>query len=473
MKKYDLIVIGSGPGGEKAAVKAAYFKHKVALVERSPQVGGIPVSEGIPAKVLKEMAMHLSGKIEDNIYGYSRNHFHMKPVQEFFDRARQLSSQYSTEVKENLQQHGIDVYYGEASFEDPHCIHILGQRELTIYGENIIIATGTDPITMDKGGSTIDGKRIHNTRTILEITRIPKSLCIFGMGISGCEHASIFSSLKTKIFFINHHKNVLKAFDSEIIDFFLKTLEEQGVEIIYDDEVEKIEVPKNDDDDLTVSLKSGEIIHVDMVLFSGGRIGNTKKLNLKNAGVMSNDKGMILCNENYQTNIPHIYAVGDVNGKVPLANVAMDQGRHAVAQIFKDDEMQTQEIVPFGMYTSPEIAAVGLKEDEVKALNIEYVIGYSYYSDIIRGKLVGSEGMMKILFSKNEMTVLGVHIVGPLATELIHFGVSLVREKSTMMFIAKQLFNFPTLHELYKYAAFDGLSCLTGYKMKKRKANKI
>ncbi|MFI5343539.1 MAG: FAD-dependent oxidoreductase [Chlamydiales bacterium] len=470
MEKYDLIVIGSGPGGEKAAVKAAYFKHKVALIERSPQVGGTPVYEGIPAKVLKEMAMHLSGKIEDNIYGYSGDHYHFKTAELFFNRAHQLSSQYSIEVKENLQQHTVDVYYGEASFVDPHCIHILGQRELTIYGDHIIIAAGTDPIRCGKEGTMVDGKRIHNTKTILEITRIPKSLCICGMGISGCEHASVFALLKTKIFFINRNKTILKAFDSEIIHFFLEKLEEEGVEIIYD-EVEKIEIPKSDDEDLKVSLKSGDIFHVEMVLFSAGRLGNTKNLNLENAGVISNDKGIIPCNEHYQTNVSHIYAVGDVNGIVPLANVAMDQGRHAVAQIFKNDALQTQEIIPFGMYTSPEIAAVGLKEDEVKALKIDYVVGYSYYSDITRGKLVGSEGMMKILFSKNEMEVLGVHIVGPSATELIHFGVGLVREKNTMMFIINQLFNFPTLHELYKYAAFDGLSCLTGYKMKKGRAN--
>lgn len=468
MQKYDVVVIGSGPAGEKAAVKAAYFKLKVAIVERASSLGGTPVYEGIPAKVLRDVAFHLSGKTEENLYGSFAKTRQDIPIEFFMRRSEELSGQHAKDVKANLKQHGVDIYLGEAAFDDPHHIHIFGQRECVIYGEHVIIAVGTQATPHSSEVVAIDGKRVHNSRTILGISQVPRSICIFGMGIIGCEYSSIFSVLGSKVFFVNRSRRVLPLFDAEATDYFFREYQERGVELLLDEEAVGIKLPKDSEEDLGIVLKSETILHVDMVMYAAGRMGNTKNLRLEKVGVAVNPNGNIPCNENYQTNIEHIYAVGDVNGMIALANAAMDQGRSAVAHILKNgNAAKEQMVIPYGMYTVPEMARVGMKEEELRDKQVDYGVGYSYYGDIPRGKLVGSTGFMKMLFTKSDRVIQGVHIVGPLATELIHYGTELIGGKKTLLFVANQLFNFPTLHELYKYAAYDGLSVLQGYKMKK------
>ncbi|MBA3603542.1 MAG: FAD-dependent oxidoreductase [Parachlamydiaceae bacterium] len=477
--RYDLIVIGSGPAGEKAAVKAAYFNYKVALIENSRHFGGTAAEEAIPAKVLKEMALRLSGKFDQKVYGEFNNKKIL--VENFLERARILSQHQSVTVKENLENHKVDLYKGTASFVDPHTIQINGEEDVTIYGENIVISTGSSPmyfgdtlIINEKERLTapnhliVDGKRIHNTKTLLEANRFPKSLCIVGMGVSGCEYASAFSAMGTKVTIINRSDNILSFMDTDIVQFFLEELRKDGVSINFFEEIESIEIPNNDEELLTVMLKTGKKLSVDMVLYAGGRTGNTPQLKIENAGLRVNEKGAIPIDEHYRTSVPHIYAAGDVNGKALLANLAMDQGRIAVAKMFQmKDINELGKCSPLGIYSIPEMASVGLTEEQVKKNGINYCVGVCNYSDVPKGALVEGNGMIKLVFERESKVVLGVHVIGALATELVHYGIDLVKSRKSLMDLITEAFNFPTLHEVYKYAAYDGLSNLTGHKLKK------
>lgn len=479
MKRYELIVIGSGPAGEKAAAKAAYFNHKVALVENSASFGGTATEEAIPAKVLKELALHLSGKFDIKVYGgFNRD---KSSVDHFLERARILSQYQSTNIRENLNNHHISIFQGTASFKDPHTLQIVSEKEEFIHGKNIIIATGSSPfyygdtvIIKDKkhlfspNHLIVDGKRIHNSKTILTADRFPKSLCIVGMGVSGCEYASVFSTMGTTVTIINRTDKILPFLDSETVHFFLHDLLADGVDIKFFEEIESIEIPKDEEELLTVSLKSEKKLHVDMVLFAGGRKGNTSQLKLENAGLKTNEKGYITVDEHYRTIIPHIYAVGDVNGIALLANLAMDQGRIAVGHLFKMNDLKgLGTFSPIGIYTIPEMASVGLSEEQTQKKGINYCIGICQYADVPKGAFVEGNGMIKLIFERESKAVLGIHIVGSLATEIIHYGIDLVRNRKSLMDITSEAFNFPTLHEVYKYAAYDGLSNLAGHKLRK------
>jgi len=465
MENYDLLVIGSGPAGEKAAAKAAYFKHKVALVESSFLLGGTAVKEAVPAKALKEIAMYLSGKVEEDLYGRSKESKAVTSIDLFVRRAQTLSLAESLEVKENLKNHRIDFIKGDASFIDPHTIKIDGELNQTVSADNIIIATGTVP-SIFSSFLAVDGKRIHNAKTILNIDYLPKSLCILGMGISGCEYGSIFALMGVKVTLVNRSSNVLPFFDTESVRFFVETLQSEGVNIMMNDEASKIEF--NSSKNLFfVTLKSGKIIETDMLLYAFGRKGNIKSLKLENAGVQTSPNETIPVNAHYSTNVPHIYAVGDVNGQSLLANVAMDQGRVAVSHIFHlEDLTSVSSHIPLGMYSTPEIAAVGLTEQAAKEQGIEYSTGLAYYSQTTRGKFLGTEGLVKLVFKSSNKVIIGVHISGPLATEMIHYAVCMVRDERTLLFLIGEPFNYPTLHETFKYAAYDGLGSLAGFKLK-------
>ncbi len=477
-KKYDLIVIGSGPAGEKAAVKAAYFSYKVALIENSPHFGGTATEEAIPAKVLKEMALRLSGKFDQKVYGEFNKSI---LVENFLERAKILSEHQSDVVKDNLENHKVDIYKGTASFNDPYTIQISNGQESTISGKNIVIATGSSPfyfgdtpIIREKEHLTspnhliVDGKRLHNTKTILTAHRFPKSLCIVGMGVSGCEYASAFSAMGTNVTVVNRSDNILSFMDTEIVKFFLDELRKDEVEVDFFEEIDSIEIPSNDEELLIVTLKTGKKLFVDMLLYAGGRTGNTPQLKIENAGLKANEKGSIPVDEHYRTIVPHIYAVGDVNGKALLANLAMDQGRIAVAKMFNmDDLKELGKCSPLGIYTIPEMASVGLTEEQVKKSGVRYCIGICHYADVPKGGFVEGDGIIKFVFEHESKIVLGVHIVGALATEIIHYGIDLVKSRKSLMDVITEAFNFPTLHEVYKYAAYDGLSNLAGHKLKK------
>ncbi len=467
MQKFDLIVIGTGPAGEKAAVKAAYFGRKVAIVEKESTYGGAEVVTGtLPSKTLKETALFLSGKFEKGIYGIERGLEHEASVEDFMYRKNFVSASAAQEIYENLNRHGVTIYHGVASFEDPHHIHIQGEKEETIYGENIIIATGSYPY--HPKNIPFDGKRIHDSDTILQIRRFPSSLCIVGAGVIGCEYATIFATMGTKVYLINDKEQILPFIDQEIATDLVTQMQTAKIEILFNKSVESIKPAPTEKETIQVTLKSKEILTVDMFLYAAGRSGNIKLLNLEKIGLNVSEREQVFVDAEYRTNIPHIFAVGDVIGFPALASTSMDQGRVAVAHIFQTQDLEhLPSHFPYGIYTVPEVSMVGVTEEEAVKRKLDFYMGKARYSDMPRGKIIGAKsGFLKLIFSKDELRILGVHIIGHMATELIHYGVMLVEEKKTLPDLIGQVFNFPTLHELYKYAGYDGLSNFTGHKVK-------
>jgi NAD(P) transhydrogenase len=467
MKSYDLIVIGTGPAGEKAAVKAAYFGHKVAIVEKEKVFGGAEVVTGtIPSKTLKETALFLSGKYEKGLFGVDRDLTHEASVEDFMYRKNYVSDYAAKEIHENLKRHGVDIYSGVASFEDAHTINVLGTEKIQLKSEYIIVATGSYPY--HPASMPFDGKRIHDSDTILQIKRFPTSICIVGAGVIGCEYATIFSTMGAKVYLINDKEKILPFIDKELSASLVEHMEKGGVHILFNTAVASIEEPKDDQDSVKIRLQNGQIISADMFLYAAGRSGNTKSLNIEKIGVNMGKRETILVDKEYRTNIPNIFAVGDVIGFPALASTSMDQGRAAVAHIYQTKDIEyLPKFVPYGIYTIPEVSMVGMTEEEAITNKINYCIGKAKYTDMARGQIMGAKsGFLKIVFAKDTLKILGVHIIGHIASEMIHYGVELVEAERTLYNVIGKVFNFPTLHELYKYAAYDGLSNLSGHKLK-------
>ena len=467
MEKYELVVIGSGPAGEKAAVKAAYFGHRVALIEKEARLGGAGVNTGtLPSKTLKETALYLSGKYDKGLYGVDRDIDREATVQDFLYRKNFVVTSEGDEVVSNLKRHKVDVYQGVATFEDAHHIKITGSKEQTLYADYVIIASGSYPVHP----STIpfDHKRVHDSDTILDITRFPHSIAVLGAGVIGIEYATIFSTMGCDVFLINRNDQVLSFIDQQIVADLLDQMKKDGVELLFNKSVKSLSAPQDEKEKIKVTLESDEVLSVDMFLFAAGRNGNIKDLNLEKVGIEVDKRENIVVNDQYQTAQPNIYAVGDVIGFPALASTGMDQGRVAVAHIFQTKDIEElARVLPYGIYTVPEISTAGISEEEAKKENLNYGIGIAQHKALPRGKIMGATGgMLKLVFTSDDLIIRGVHIIGHLATELIHHGVSLIEEKKTLIDVIGKVYNFPTLHDLYKYAAYDGLGNLSGHKLK-------
>lgn len=470
MKQYDLVVIGSGPAGEKAAVKAAYFGKKVALIEKEKSFGGAGVQTGtIPSKTLKESALHFSGIYKKGIYGLDYEFSHKATVNDFMFRKMVVSESIGNEVHDNLERHGVDIINGTAEFISSHQVKVIKENENDILFEAkyIIIATGSYPFHPEH--IPFDGKRIHDSNTILNIDNFPSSMLVVGAGVIACEYATIYAAMGVKVVLINNKSTVLGFADNEISAAIKEEMAKSGIVFYDNSDVEQVEVPVSNTSPLIVKLTGEQQIEVDMFLFAAGRNGNTNALKLNKAGLVTEKRELLKVNENYQTLVPHIYAVGDVIGFPALASTSMDQGRMAIAHMFKAGDLaDVSNIFPFGIYTIPEISMVGLTEEEIKNSNIDYCVGRSYYKNIARAriKMDNDTGFMKLIFDKKTMVVLGIHIMGQLATEIIHYGLTLVKDKRTVNDIISTVFNYPTLHDLYKYAAYDGLGNQVGHTVK-------
>lgn len=467
MESFELIVIGSGPAGEKAAVKAGYFGHKVALIESAPLFGGAGVNTGtLPSKTLKETSLYLSGKYDKGLYGISKDLHGQASLEHFFFRKNYIVESEAKEVQENILRHSVKIFKGEASFVDPHHIRISGPKEEVIEGKHIIIATGSVPTHPKE--IPFDKKRIHDSDTILDMPYFPKTIAILGAGVIGMEYATIFSTMGSKVFLINRNDKILSFVDQEVIRLFLQLIVKEGIDLLFNCSVESLQAPKTQEAPIDISLNTGEQLHVDMFLFAAGRNGNTKKLCLDKAGIEVDNRENIPVNEKYQTKVPHIYAVGDVIGFPALASTSMDQGRVAVAQIFNTKDIETiAPVVPYGIYTIPEISSVGTTQEEAEKSDLAFDVGISHHAKMPRGKIMGAtDGMLKLIFLKETLQIIGVHIIGHLATELIHYGSEIVKQKMTLFDLIGRIYNVPTLHELYKYAAYDGLSNVSGHKVK-------
>ena len=468
MKKFDLIVIGSGPAGEKAAAKAAYFGYKVALIEKEEKFGGAGVQTGtLPSKTLKETALYLSGIYQKGVFGIDKKIGRKTGVNDFLYRKKLVTNHMDKMVEHNMEKHGITIFKGFASFVTPHEVRILGELEQTIQGEYILIATGSYPY--HPPNIPFGDHRVHDSDSILEIQRFPKSICVLGAGVIGCEYTTIFGAMGVKTFLVNDRDKILGFLDDEISEALVEQMDKNGIKILFNNSVVDFEVPDDSEENLRLKLKTGETLNVDMFLFAAGRSGSIKGLNLEGIGVETGKRETVVVNEHYQTNLPHIYAVGDVIGFPALASTSMEQGRVAVTHMFKTNDLHAlAEIFPYGIYTVPEVSMVGMTEEQAKKEKQTYEIGVSFYRDTARGTIMGDadNGFLKLIVAKGSKQILGVHIIGHLATELIHYGMELVRDKKSLDQIISTVFNYPTLHGLYKYAAYDALGNLAGKKVK-------
>lgn len=464
--QFDLVVIGSGPAGEKAAVKAAYFGKKVAIIESKPVVGGAGVNTGtLPSKTLKESALFFSGKYERGLHGVEKKLEQKTTIDDFFYRERVVQTTVEQEVRQNLRVHKVEIIQGHASFQDDHHIKVTSKTgDQIIRGEYILIATGSYPF--HPPNIPFDQDLIHDSDTILKLKKIPDSIVVVGAGVIGCEYATIFSTMGAKVYLVNDRDKIMPFLDSEVAENLVDQMKKSGIEILFKTGIKSV---KKTGDGVETILDNDHLLKTEMFLFAAGRSGSTAGLNCTAAGVKLGKREVVEVDSQYRTSTLNIFAVGDVIGFPALAATSMDQGRVAVSHMFGlSDLSSVSKDFPYGIYTVPEVSMVGLTEHDAKEKGLDVCTGVARYADMHRGRIMGAEdGFLKLVFDRQTLRILGVHIIGAAATEIIHYGLLLVQEKKDLQAIITQIFNYPTLHDLYKYAAYDGLGNRAGHKLKR------
>jgi NAD(P) transhydrogenase len=461
--KYDLVVIGSGPSGQRAAVAASKMKKRVAVVEARSVVGGVCVNTGtIPSKTMREAVMHLSGYNYRTLYGMN---YRVKEKITMADLAFRVQAVIKTEVdvtEAQLSRNGIEVFHGVASFLDPHLIRVEGpQTDATLEADRIIVAVGTKPAV--SGKVPINGRTIVNSDQILELPELPRSLIVVGGGVIGVEYTCMFAVLGVRVTLIEKRDRLLEFADREIIEALSYHLRDSRVTMRLGEEVESVEEPS--DGAVVANLMSKKKVSGDALLYAIGRQGAVEDLNLAAAGLEADNRGRIPVDEQYQTKVDHIFAVGDVVGFPSLASVSMEQGRIAAARAFNDQHTSTNpSFYPYGIYTIPEISFIGKTEEQLTDEDVPYEVGMAYYRETARGQIRGdTTGRLKLVFHRDTRKVLGVHIIGEGAAELVHIGQAVMTLGGTMDYFIDTVFNYPTLAECYKAAAFNGLGRLSRY----------
>lgn len=454
MDSYHLLVIGSGPAGQRAAVQAAKLGKKAAIIDKDFLIGGVSLHTGtIPSKTLREAVLYLSGWRQRGFYGRS---YRLKQEITANDLTQRLDTTIRSQVEilqHQLFRNRVQVIRGTASFIDEHQLSVISDTEppLVLRAENIIIATGTTPAHPED--IKFDKKTVIDSDDIMGLTELPSSMIVVGAGVIGAEYASIFNALDTEVTLINSHDKMLDFMDEEIISEFIHNMRDRNMAIRMGETVTSLTY--DDRQRPQVNLQSGKKVCADIVLFAIGRIGCTDSLKLENVGISADARGRLVVNEYYQTKIDHIYAVGDVIGFPSLASTSMEQGRHATCHAF-GVEANRLEFSPIGIYSVPEMSMIGINEQEAKALEIPYEIGVASFREIARGQILGlREGVLKMLFSLEDRKLLGVHIIGEGATELLHIGQAVLELDGTLDYFISTVFNYPTLAEAYKVAALD------------------
>ena len=461
---FDLVVIGSGPAGQRAAIQGAKLGKHVAVVERRAVVGGVCINTGtIPSKTLREAVLYLSGYRLRSVYGASYTVKEHVTMDDLLFRADYVMRHEIDVIRHQLMRNQVELLSAEASFEDPHTLRIdyvdgRGQRLIT--AANLVIATGTRP-TQDKN-IPIDKKRIFLSDDILKLDHLPRTLTVVGAGVIGLEYASMFAALGVRVTLIDKRDRLLPFVDHEIIDTLVYHLRQNRVTLRLGEEVSSLELTHDKKGErVCIHLASGKKITTDSALYSIGRTGATRALNLKAASLSADKRGHLKVNEQYQTEVPHIYAVGDVIGFPSLASTSMEQGRLAACHAFGIETNSVPELFPYGIYAIPEISMVGSTEEELTERGVPYEVGIANYREIARGQIIGDEtGMLKLIFHLETHKLLGVHIIGEGASELVHIGQAVMTFGGQVEFFINNVFNYPTLAECYKTAAFDGVNRL-------------
>ena len=459
MAHYDLLVIGTGPAGQKAAVQAAKLGKKVGIIERKEMVGGVCIHTGtIPSKSLREAVLFLSGFRQRNLYGAGYRVKAHITIEDLAFRANHVIANEIDIVKNQMLRNRVDMIYGNASFADAHRLRIEGSTGAAEHtADFIVIAVGTVPAR--PAVVPFDDESIIDTDGILRLKRIPDSLTIVGGGVIGTEYASILAALGVPVTLIDKRPRLLEFVDEEIITTLQAQMREIGVTLYHDEEVLAIE--KEADHHINVCLKQAKPIHTSTLMYAVGREGATRDLNLESIGITPDQRGRLFVNAHFQTSVPHVYAAGDVIGFPALASTSMQQGRHASCHAFGVSDRTDTDLLPFGIYAIPEISMVGKNEEELAREDVPYGVGIARYREIARGQLIGDEtGMLKLLFHRQSRELLGVHAIGEGATELIHIGQAVMAFKGRLEYFIDTVFNYPTLAECYKVAALDGINRL-------------
>ena len=466
MESYDLVVLGSGPAGEKGAAQAAYFGKRVALIERRAELGGAGINTGtIPSKTLREAALYFSGLRQRGLYGIDYSLREGLTVEGLMHRKDAVVAAERAKIGANLAAHKIDLIPGVTRFEDAHTVVATDQRGAPRYvsGEFILIAVGSKPHRPPE--LTFDQKFLFDSDSILSMDRIPKSMIVVGGGVIGCEYASIFTALGVEVMLVDGRERLLPFLDAEISERLRERLAALGLKFFFEERPKQTQRTASG---IRMTLASGHTLESETALFAAGRRGAVEGLALEKAGLGINQRGYIDVNEHYQTGERHIYAAGDVIGFPALASTSMEQGRVAMCHAFGIPYKQRlASQLPMGIYTIPEISAVGETEESCREKKIEYQVGRAKYANNARGQIIGdSSGMLKLIFRRSNKQLLGVHILGESATELVHLGMAVLESAGSMDTFIELVFNYPTLSEMYKYAAYDGLGNLAGHKLR-------
>ena len=459
-KRYDLVVIGCGPAGEKGAAQAAYFGKSVVVVDRAPNPGGAGINTGtVPSKTLRETALYFSGLRQRGLYGIDYSLKDGLTIADFMYRERIVRENEWGIIRRNLKRHNIELIQGEASLVDPHTVLVRKPDgdQINLESEFILIATGSSPHRPPE--VPFDNRIIYDSDSILHMDRIPNSMVIVGGGVIGSEYAGIFTALGVKVTLVDSRDRLLPFVDSEITKRLQAQLEKLGLQFLFNDRVNAV---KLQGDHVDLVLDGGETLSCEIALFAAGRQSNVQGLGLESLGVKLGNRGLILVNKRFQTTVRNIYAAGDVIGFPALASTSMEQARVAMVHAFKlRYKERVSSVLPLAIYTIPEISMVGLSEEDCTQKGIPYLVGRSYYEKSPRGQIIGDlSGMLKLVFSPSDKKILGIHHIGEMASELVHIGAHVMATGGTIDAFIHAVYNYPTLADSYKYAAYDGLGNL-------------
>jgi NAD(P) transhydrogenase len=457
--RYDLVVIGSGPAGQKGAIAAAKLNKRVAIIERSQLgPGGVCLHSGtIPSKTMREAILHLTGFRQRDVFGERYRDKRRITMQDIKRQVAHVIEHEIDVIHDQLDRNGIDLYRGQARFSSPHdLVVVCGEEVHSLQAEHVLVACGTRPAR--PANVPFDGKHVFDSDEILQLESIPRSLIVVGGGVIGLEYAIMFATLGVRVTVVDGRERLLEFCDREIVDALLFHCRSLGMVFRLGEDV--IGVDRVDSDRVALHLESGKRLIGDSVLFTGGRIGDTAGLNLQAAGLEPDERGRLWCDENHRTLVPHVYGAGDVVGFPALASVSMEQGRRAVCHAF-GQPFHACRHMPYGLYTIPEISMVGKSEEQLTKDRVPYEVGIARFREIARGQILGDKlGLLKILFHRTTRKLLGVHCIGETATEIIHIGQSVMAFDGTIDYFRDTVFNYPTMAECYKVAAFDGLNKL-------------
>ena len=459
MESFDLVVIGSGPAGQRAAVQAAKLGKKVAIIERRHEMGGVCINTGtIPSKTIREAVLDLSGQRQRKLYGEDFAPQRRPTAQDLLARAFQVMDAERDVIRQQLKRNGIRMIEGDGRFAAPHTLQVQNGDEITmLQATNIAIAVGTVPGL--PSGIEVDHRVVLTSDDLLSLQSLPRQMTVVGAGVIGLEYGSMLASLGVEVTLIDMRTQLLEMVDRELVDAFCYHAREMGLTLRLGEQVDRIETGANGQ--AIITMKSGKRTVAEMVLVSAGRQGATAGLVLEKAGLEADDRGRITVNEHYQTKMTHIYAVGDVVGFPALASTSAEQGRHAACHMFGIETRTVPTLYPFGIYAIPEISWVGAHEAELTAKGVPFETGVARYKEIARGQILGDDhGLLKLIFHIDTKQILGVWCMGTGATELVHIGQAIMSLGGTLDYFVNTVFNYPTLAECYKVAALDGFNKL-------------